>query len=82
MQVITVDETARLVQPGWTMACAGSVGVDHTEAITHTLEHRFLTTGEPHNLTPIYPAGQDDRATHGVNHFGNPEMTHCVVGER
>jgi propionate CoA-transferase len=32
MQVITADEAARLVQPGWTVACAGFVGAGHADA--------------------------------------------------
>ncbi|CCF97195.1 MULTISPECIES: acyl CoA:acetate/3-ketoacid CoA transferase [Ralstonia solanacearum species complex] len=80
MQVITAEEAARLVQPGWTVACAGFVGAGHAEAVTHALERRFLATGEPRDLTLVYSAGQGDRATRGVNHFGNPGMTRCVVG--
>jgi propionate CoA-transferase len=50
------------------------------KAVTHALERRFLATGEPRDLTLVYSAGQGDRATRGVNHFGNPGMTRCVVG--
>ena len=80
MQVITADEAARLVQPGWTVACAGFVGAGHAEAVTHALERRFLATGEPRDLTLVYSAGQGDRGHRGVNHFGHAGMTACIVG--
>ena len=80
MKLITQDAAAALVQSGWTVACAGFVGAGHAEAITSALERRFLASGLPRDLTLVYSAGQGDRATRGVNHFGNPGMTRCVVG--
>ena len=80
MKLITQDAAAALVQSGWTVASAGFVGAGHAEAITSALERRFLTSGLPRDLTLVYSAGQGDRATRGVNHFGNPGMTRCVVG--
>ena len=80
MKLITQDAAAEMVQSGWTVACAGFVGAGHAEAITSALEKRFLSNGLPRDLTLVYSAGQGDRATRGVNHFGNPGMTRCVVG--
>lgn len=80
MKIITAAQAAEMVQPGWTVACAGFVGAGHAEAITSALERRFLATGMPHDLTLIYSAGQGDRATRGVNHFGNAGMTTRIVG--
>jgi propionate CoA-transferase len=80
MKIITEAQAAAMVQSGWTVASAGFVGAGHAEAITSALERRFLETGLPRDLTLVYSAGQGDRATRGVNHFGNPGMTRCVVG--
>ncbi len=80
MKLITQAAAAAMVQSGWTVACAGFVGAGHAEAITSALEQRFLATGLPRDLTLVYSAGQGDRATRGVNHFGNAGMTRCVVG--
>lgn len=80
MKLMTETEAAALVQSGWTVACAGFVGAGHAEAITSALERRFLATGFPHDLTLVYSAGQGDRATRGVNHFGNAGMTARIVG--
>lgn len=80
MKILTEAQAAELVQSGWTVASAGFVGAGHAEAITSALEKRFLETGAPRDLTLVYSAGQGDRATRGVNHFGNPGMTRRVVG--
>lgn len=80
MKILTEAQAAALVQSGWTVASAGFVGAGHAEAITNALERRFLETGLPRDLTLVYSAGQGDRATRGVNHFGNPGMTRRVVG--
>jgi len=80
MQVLTAAQAAALISSDWTVACAGFVGAGHAEAITHALERRFLATGLPRDLTLVYSAGQGDRATRGVNHFGNPGMVRAVAG--
>ncbi|HMS06926.1 MAG TPA: acyl CoA:acetate/3-ketoacid CoA transferase, partial [Burkholderiaceae bacterium] len=80
MQVLTAAQAAALISSAWTVACAGFVGAGHAEAITHALERRFLATGLPRDLTLVYSAGQGDRATRGVNHFGNPGMVRAVAG--
>ena len=80
MKVITKHEAASLVKDGDFVACAGFVGAGHAEAITAALERRFLLTATPRDLTLVFSAGQGDRATRGVNHFGNPGMTRRIVG--
>ena len=80
MKIITEMQAAAMVQCGWTVASAGFVGAGHAEAVTSALERRFLETGLPRDLTLVYSAGQGDRATRGVNHFGNVGMTARVVG--
>ncbi|MBY4896453.1 acyl CoA:acetate/3-ketoacid CoA transferase [Cupriavidus sp. AU9028] len=80
MQVITAEQAAALVQDNWTVASAGFVGAGHAEAVTEALEARFLSTGLPRDLTLVYSAGQGDRGSRGVNHFGNAGMTATIVG--
>ena len=47
MKTLSVAEAAALIQPGWTVACAGFVGAGHAEAVTRALEARFVATGDP-----------------------------------
>jgi propionate CoA-transferase len=73
-------QAAALIADGQTVACAGFVGAGHAEAVTRALEARFVATGAPRELTLFYAAGQGDRATRGVNHFGHAGMTRRIIG--
>ena len=80
MKLLSADEAARLIQPGWTVVTAGFVGAGHAEAVTAALERRFLAEGQPRDLTLVYAAGQGDKGRRGVNHFGHEGLVRRVIG--
>jgi propionate CoA-transferase len=80
MKVISSKEAAGLVRDGWTVSTSGFTGSGHPEALSAALEHRFLDSGHPRDLTLIYAAGQGDRKTRGTGHFGNEGMVKRVIG--
>ncbi len=80
MKILSPDEAAHLIEDRWTVACAGFVGAGHAEAVTEAIERRFLRGGSPRDLTLVYSAGQGDRATRGVNHFGHAGLTRRIIG--
>jgi propionate CoA-transferase len=79
-QWVSAEQAAELVFSGATVASAGFVGVGHAEAVTRALEQRFVATDSPRDLRLIYSAGQGDRGSRGVNHFGHPGMTTRIIG--
>ncbi|MCA9042477.1 MAG: acyl CoA:acetate/3-ketoacid CoA transferase [Planctomycetaceae bacterium] len=78
--VVSVQTAAELVESGQTVVTAGFVGIAFPEALALGLEERFLQSGEPHDLTILYGAGQGDGATRGINHFAHAGMVKRVIG--
>ena len=79
-KVITAEAAAGIVLDGDTITTTGFVGIGFPEELALALERRFLDTGAPRDLTLVYPAGQGDGKTRGVNHFAHQGMVKRVIG--
>ena len=78
--VLSLADACQLVHPNDTVVTAGFVGIAFPECLATGLEHRFLETSKPHNLTIVYGAGQGDGKNRGINHFGHEGMIKRVIG--
>lgn len=78
-KVKTAQQAIQMIKSGDTIAVGGFVGI-HPEELSITLENRFLSEGEPRNLTLVYAAGQGDSKDRGLNHLAHEGLVSKVIG--
>src|SRR5512137_2309080 len=78
-KIVTAEEAVDIIREGDTVVTAGFIGAGFAEGIAIQLEKRFLKTGTPRNLTLVYPAGQGDGKTKGLNHFAHEGLVGKVI---
>lgn len=79
-KIVSANEAVRLIRDGDTVATEGFVGIGFAEGIAVALEERFLAGEGPHDLTLLYPAGQGDGRTKGLNHLAHEGLVRRVIG--
>src|SRR5512139_723122 len=78
-KIVTAEQAVDIIRDGDTIVTAGFIGAGFAEGIAVQLEERFLKTGTPRNLTLVYPAGQGDGKTKGLNHFAHEGLVGRVI---
>jgi propionate CoA-transferase len=76
---MSAEEAARLIENNSTIATIGMTLVSASESILKAIEHEFLTTGRPNNLTLVHSCGQSDR-DRGIQHFSHEGMLKTIIG--
>ncbi len=79
-KIVSVEDAARVVMDGDTVATSGFVGIGFPEELALALQERFERTGSPRDLTLVYAAGQGDGKDRGLNHFTAQGMVKRIVG--
>jgi len=79
-KLMSAEEAVALVRDGASIivSCSGG-GVNEPTKILAALEQRFLTTGQPTNLTVCHPCGLGDHKGGGTDRFAHPGMTKRVI---
>ena len=78
-KIVSAEEAVDIIRDGDTVVTAGFIGAGFAEEIAIRLEERFLKTGTPRNLTLVYPAGQGDGKSKGLNHFAHEGLVGRVI---
>jgi propionate CoA-transferase len=74
-------EMAELVFDGATIVLTGSGGgLQEPDHIAEAIEHRFLTTGHPRNLTLVHGLGIGNGIDSGISRFAHKGMIKRVIG--
>ena len=78
-KIVSVDDAIRVIRDGDTLSIDGFIGGGAPEELLLGLERRFLTTGEPKNLTLIFAAGIGDGKEKGANRLAHEGLLKRVI---
>ena len=80
MRRVTVDEAVSVIRSGDTLLIGGSGGGHAVpEALMAALGRRFLSEGNPRNITALHPVGLGDGVSLGANHFAHEGLLKRAV---
>ncbi len=80
-KIMTAEEAVKLINGDDTVSICGIVGGLVPEKTLAALEKRFLDSGEPRNLTVVFPVAVGDvYGTAGTDHLAHEGMLKRVIG--
>ena len=79
--ILTSDEAARLIPSGATVTVSSSAAQLVPDKVLSGIEARFLASGEPRDLTVIFPVAIGDSfGTVGLDHLAHPGLIKRLIG--
>ncbi len=79
--ILTAEAAARLVPSGATVTVSGSAAQLVPDKVLSGIEARFLASGEPRDLTVVFPVAVGDSfGTVGLDHLACPGLIKRLIG--
>ncbi|KAB1083931.1 acyl CoA:acetate/3-ketoacid CoA transferase [Neorhizobium galegae] len=79
-KICSAAKAVSIIRSGDTVAVSGFVGIGTPEAVICALEKRFLETGEPRNLTPVFAGAPGDGKDKGLNRLAHDGLVKRLIG--
>ena len=79
-KVVDPQDAVAVIRDGDVVASTGYGGNGTPDELFVALEQRFLSTGQPRDLTLVFAGGQGDGAHKGLNHLGHEGLVRRVIG--
>lgn len=78
-KVVSSAEAVNLLKNNDVVAWGGFIGIGFAEELAIALENRFLSSGEPKDLTLLYSSGLGDSQEKGTNHLAHKGLLKRVI---
>jgi len=79
-KIVSPGEAIAIVRDGDTLAFSGFVGSGTPEELIAALEHRFVSSGAPRDLTLLFAAAPGDGKDRGLNRLAKPGLVRRAIG--
>ena len=66
-KIVSPAEAADIIRDGDTVSVSGFVGIGTPDELILAIENRFLTAGQPRDLTLVFTAAPGDAKDRGIN---------------
>lgn len=79
VKVLKPEDVTAQIEDGMTVCTIAMTLVSAAESILKNIEHSFVTTGHPCDLTVLHSCGQGDRKD-GLLHLAHEKLTKRIIG--
>jgi len=79
-KIVSAADAVAVIRNGDMLATSGFVGIGTPDELLQALAERFLSTGEPKDLSLLFAAGQGDGKERGLNRLGHEGLLKRAIG--
>jgi propionate CoA-transferase len=79
-KLVTAADAVAVIRNGDLLVTSGFVGIGTPDELLQALAERFVTTGQPRELSLMFAAGQGDGKERGLNRLGHEGLLKRVIG--